>query len=53
MAKPLTQKQLKAMLAKAEAAQKKVTTRLEELEKSKSYLFAQRISKILRLFEKK
>jgi hypothetical protein len=33
MAKPLTQKQLKAMLAKAEAAQKKVTTRLEELEK--------------------
>jgi 2-polyprenyl-3-methyl-5-hydroxy-6-metoxy-1,4-benzoquinol methylase len=32
---------------------KKLANRLEELEKSKSYLFAQRISKILRLFEKK
>lgn len=29
---------------------KKLANRLEELEKSKSYLFAQRISKILRLF---
>ena len=32
---------------------KKLANRLEELEKSKSYLFAQRISKILRLFKKK
>ncbi len=31
---------------------KKLANRLEELEKSKSYLFAQRISKILRLFGK-